>query len=939
MGGLVMENIQEVSAAKNNLILHYSANVKDTSDNSTYYLYQKPIGWNEAWGETRSVVLHHLDANDSFVRNIVLVPFVPGIVPYFFMDLQISSDAVYCIFVSIQPLIFSRFLHQERRFGGSEIVLIKINMTDFNYVAHAGVSSIGDDNGYRLNLDSDGSVFIIGTTNADIASPWDEGYIAQNLTTVFVSRFQSFGILDFITPKSLSNASGYRIQEAKSFDVVLSQDITRFSNNPTVYLQRKGSAWVTLQPLLINGTTLRITAPEDGGIGLELVISMPFAHLPLLIDYSLSYDPPYIESVTPLNGPTSGNTQLQFRCLNMGSYLNFNDAEIKIGGKLCTSQINVGEYFTCLAPPGVGVGKPIVVGLLGNEGKANVTFSYDPPKVDSIQPNFALAKGDSAISIDGRNFGSGLDSAVYVTIGGRNCSLLSVTHNKITCSVPSGVGRFLDVFVSVGGQNVTATAVFYYLPPEITTIYPTASKDSSGVVVIRGQNFGNDSSQLNVLFISSNATSYQPCASVRLVGEDFSDILNCTLDGSLPEPAIYDVRVSVKIGGQTSSTTNLFETGSQKEPPVAIPQNYTLLEDSRLTFRLDGIASNVNDTLQFYITGLPINGKLYKNDTDPTPYALDVIFGTILVPSNSSELFYIPNLDFNGTDRVHFQACDTSFCGPASEVVFDVLPFNDPPIVWNHSFTFDEDSMIQIALNYSDVDNAAPDMKLIVTSLPSGTLFDGSWQIASVPYMLSNNTVNYVPPLNRHGALPFYYYSNFTYIAYDGVIYSTVPGTVGLNVRPVEDLPIATNVSVDMDRNPNLLINLECDDIDTAAWSLLVKIIKFPGIGTLHVHDSSTNGPGNPISGLIDDEKRRVWFIPPREFIGRTEFQYECLDNTGATSNTATAAISVNPIVDCVEEIVFSSEFVSGVMNLYPIDLSNRQANSERNQTESISRL
>ncbi|KAI9137199.1 hypothetical protein BKA69DRAFT_943077 [Paraphysoderma sedebokerense] len=221
-------------------------------------------------------------------------------------------------------------------------------------------------------------------------------------------------------------------------------------------------------------------------------------------------------------------------------------------------------------------------------------------------------------------------------------------------------------------------------------------------------------------------------------------------------------------------------------------------------------------------------------------------------------------------------------------------------------------------------------MKLIVTSLPSGTLFDGSVQITTVPYQLTDTTVHYVPPPNRHGVLSSYYYSNFTYVAYDGDSYSTIPGTVTLNVRPVEDLPIATNVSVDMDRNPNLLINLECDDIDTAAWSLLVKIIKFPGIGTLHVHDSSTNGPGNPISGLIDDEKRRVWFIPPREFIGRTEFQYECLDNTGATSNTATAAISVNPIVDCVEEIVFSSEFVSGVMNLYPIDLSNRQANSER---------
>ncbi|KAI9137054.1 hypothetical protein BKA69DRAFT_64268 [Paraphysoderma sedebokerense] len=226
---LVMENMRKVGNAENNLISRFSVTAQDVSDNSEYYMYQEPVGFSEAWGETRSVVLHHLDANDSFVGKTVLVPYVPSTVPYFYMDLKITAQAVYCIFVSIQPLIFSNLLHLERRYGGREIVLIKINKTDLSYIAHTGVSTIGDDSGFRFYVEEDGSVFILGTTNADMAHPSDTQYLRFTSTTVFVSRFQSLEISSFITPTSLSNASGYRIQENKDFSVVLTQDITRLT--------------------------------------------------------------------------------------------------------------------------------------------------------------------------------------------------------------------------------------------------------------------------------------------------------------------------------------------------------------------------------------------------------------------------------------------------------------------------------------------------------------------------------------------------------------------------------------------------------------------------------------------------------------------------------------------------------------------------------------
>ncbi|KAI9137184.1 hypothetical protein BKA69DRAFT_942729 [Paraphysoderma sedebokerense] len=258
-----MQDIRHVSSTKNNMIPRYSATARDAMDNSTYYLYQEAIESNELWGETRQMVLQHLDANDTFVRKMVLVPFVPGIVPYFFMDFKLTSDAVYCMFVSIQPLIFSTFMHNQKRYGGREIVLMKINKTNFQYIAHTGVSSVGDDNGFRLYPETDGSVFIVGTTNANISSPFSTQYIEQNLTTVFVSRFQSFGISSFITQPSLSNASGYRIQQLKNFSIVFTQDLAILYQLIEVYLLD----WVRIPAQIGGANSVIATAPPGGGNG------------------------------------------------------------------------------------------------------------------------------------------------------------------------------------------------------------------------------------------------------------------------------------------------------------------------------------------------------------------------------------------------------------------------------------------------------------------------------------------------------------------------------------------------------------------------------------------------------------------------------------------------------------------------------------------------
>ncbi|KAA0162016.1 hypothetical protein FNF27_08106 [Cafeteria roenbergensis] len=173
-------------------------------------------------------------------------------------------------------------------------------------------------------------------------------------------------------------------------------------------------------------------------------------------------------------------------------------------------------------PEGFGEDLTVRVTVGGQASREAVTFSYDPPVVDGVSradkdpaacqdrervylvnlPGGATreasryvpaecfdTRGGYALLVEGESFGR---SGAFVTIGGRECRVVSQTHNRITCEAPQGFGDRLGVHVSIGNRRNAPSpgAVFAYDPPIVTSLMPNTPDALGERVVIRGKNFG-----------------------------------------------------------------------------------------------------------------------------------------------------------------------------------------------------------------------------------------------------------------------------------------------------------------------------------------------------------------------------------------------------------------------------------------------------------------
>jgi len=144
----------------------------------------------------------------------------------------------------------------------------------------------------------------------------------------------------------------------------------------------------------------------------------------------------------------------------------------------------------------------LAVRVGGQELKQLVTFSYEPPVVESVSPRVGNTTGNQTITVQGRNFG--ISSAqITVLIGGRQCAdvVLLTPHTSLQMTTPIGEGTDLIVEVLVAGQTCGASclAKYSYLPPELSTVTiysPSGNQqsklftDGTQEVEITGWNFG-----------------------------------------------------------------------------------------------------------------------------------------------------------------------------------------------------------------------------------------------------------------------------------------------------------------------------------------------------------------------------------------------------------------------------------------------------------------
>lgn len=291
-----------------------------------------------------------------------------------------------------------------------------------------------------------------------------------------------------------------------------------------------------------------------------------------------------------------------------------------------------------------------------------------------------------------------------------------------------------------------------------------------------------------------------------------------------------------------------------------------------------------------------VTTTVIANDTDPQdagfvptggvdPSSLSIITaplnGSTVLDLITGSITYTPDPDFNGADFYTYQVCDVGHPLPATcdqaNVLINVLPINDLPVLLDDLASVNEDASVSIDVTGNDFD------------LEDGTVDPGSVSVFLNP---SNGTavadaitgdILYTPDPDYHGS------DNLVYEAcdFDGACEQAV---VNITVNPVNDAPqILDDVAVvDEDNSVNVaVIANDSDPRDPLAGidasSVIVTVAPASGVTLV-----------DPLSGSI-------LYTPNPDFNGTDAFTYRVCDDGNplpALCDVADVSITVNAIND-----------------------------------------
>ncbi|HOV31465.1 MAG TPA: ExeM/NucH family extracellular endonuclease, partial [Anaerolineaceae bacterium] len=189
--------------------------------------------------------------------------------------------------------------------------------------------------------------------------------------------------------------------------------------------------------------------------------------------------------------------------------------------------------------------------------------------------------------------------------------------------------------------------------------------------------------------------------------------------------------------------------------------------------------------------------------------------------------------------------------------VIVTISFNAAPVAEDMEVSTDEDTAVDITLDVSDA-NDDPLTAEIVTGPEHGEL------------TLNDLVATYTPDINYNGP------DSFTYKVSDGELDSNT-ATVSITVTPVNDAPVANDMTETTAEDTPKVITVNASDID--GDTLTAEIMTGPANGSVSVN------------GL------EVTYTPSENWYGEDIFTYRVSDGE-ANSNIATVTITVTPVND-----------------------------------------
>ncbi len=303
------------------------------------------------------------------------------------------------------------------------------------------------------------------------------------------------------------------------------------------------------------------------------------------------------------------------------------------------------------------------------------------------------------------------------------------------------------------------------------------------------------------------------------------------------------------LGGRCDSATVTLTVDPVNDPPVAVADTPTVLEDGSVV-----INAAANDT--------DVDG-----DLNPTTAVIAVPPARGTVAANGDGTFtYTPDPDFSGTDSFTYTICDSSGLCDSATVTVTVDPVNDDPTAAPDTFTFPEDTSptLDVLANDGDLDGDP----LTITG------FD-ALSVAGGVVSCSAASCTYTPPPDYSGP------DSFTYTIDDGNGGIGI-ATVTLNVVGVNDGPGINDDPVTVNEDTPLIVAVLANDTDPEGDTLSIDFFSQPPNGTV-----TDNGDGT------------LTYTPDPDFSGINSFTYRaCDDGTPALCDEAVVTATVGPVND-----------------------------------------
>lgn len=183
---------------------------------------------------------------------------------------------------------------------------------------------------------------------------------------------------------------------------------------------------------------------------------------------------PIISSMSPSNGPTSGNSSITLSGAGFGT--DISSVSVSFNGLIAALNSITDNEISFASPAYAGGDRLVAVAVtIGSDTSNQINFLYDAPALFSINPADGPSLGGGVITVTGNNFGTSIAS-LDLTIGGVSTTILSVSHSEISALIPAFSGGSLSKSVMLSGGGASSNIkTFTYDAVPVPTPAPLAA--------------------------------------------------------------------------------------------------------------------------------------------------------------------------------------------------------------------------------------------------------------------------------------------------------------------------------------------------------------------------------------------------------------------------------------------------------------------------------